>query len=402
MKEINPSTSLRIDGERSRTIKNIKKAAARITKAIKNQERIILYGDADMDGIGSTIILKEAIKPLGGKITAIYFPDRELEGYGLNEDALSFLKKHTPALLILLDCGISNLDEVKVAKNLGFEVMIIDHHEPLKKLPSASLIVNPKQKGDKYPFKEFAAAGVVFRLIEVLLAGKMTTSLRNDFLELVALATIADMMPQTEDNLEIVGEGLRSLKNTSRPALQAFWEIDPVIKDNTNQFAQKIIVACNAGSGRDHSNEAYLLLTSKSVNEAESMVKHLLNKAYDRHLQIKEIVEEIEKKVLRKTGDTIIFEGGDWWPVLMLGPAASKIVRTYKKPVFLHNKKDGVCQGAVRTPQGLDSVKAMMHCSGTLETYGGHPQAAGFRVKEKDLSAFKECLIKYFKTKTKE
>ena len=383
----------------SMEIKNLKKAAARITKAIKNQERIILYGDADMDGIGSTIILKEAIKTLGGKITAIYFPDRELEGYGLNEDALNYLKKQVPALLILLDCGISNLDEVKIAKNLGFEVMIVDHHQPLKKLPSASLIVNPKQKGDKYPFKEFAAAGVVFRLIERLLAEKMTTSLRNNFLELVALATIADMMPQTNDNSEIVGEGLRSLKNTSRPALQAFWEIDPVIKDNTNQFAQKIILACNAGNGKNHSNEAYLLLTAKSVKEAESMAKHLLDKAYDRHLQIKEIVEEIERKVLRKTGDIIIFEGEDEWPVLMLGPAASKIVRAYKKPVFLYNQKNGVCQGAVRTPKGMDSVKAMVHCSRTLEIYGGHAQAAGFRIKEKDLEKFRSCLIDYFMIK---
>ena len=383
----------------SMEIKNLKKAAARITKAIKNQERIILYGDADMDGIGSTIILKEAIKNLGGKIAALYFPDRELEGYGLNEDALNYLKKQAPALLILLDCGISNLDEVKIAKNLGFEVMIVDHHQPLKKLPKASIIVNPKQKGDKYPFKEFAAAGVVFRLIERLLDGKITTSLRNNFLELVALATIADMMPQTNDNLEIVGEGLRSLKNTSRPALQAFWEIDPVIKDNTNQFAQKIIVACNAGNGKKHSNEAYLLLTEKSVKEAESMAKHLLDKAYDRHLQIKEIVEEIERKVLRKTGDTIIFEGEDWWPVLMLGPAASKIVRAYKKPVFLHNQKNGICQGAVRTPKGVDGVKAMMKCSKTLETYGGHAQAAGFRIKEKDLEKFRSCLIDYFMIK---
>jgi len=378
-------------------IKNIKKAAERIKKAIEKKERIILYGDADMDGIGATIILEEAIKTLGGTISAIYFPDREVEGYGLNEDALGFLKKHVPALLILLDCGIGNLSEVKLAKNLGFEVMIVDHHKTLHKLPQASIIVNPKQKGDKYPFKEFAAAGVVFRLIEKLFAEKMTLVLRNNFLELVALATIADMMPQTDDNLEIIESGLKSLKNTARPALQAFLEIDPVIKDNINQFSQKIILACNASSGKNHSNEAYLLLTQKTVKEAEKIAKHLLDKAFDRRLQIKEIVEGIEKKILRQMKETIIFEGEDWWPVLMLGPAASKICRTYNKPVFLYNQKDGVCQGAVRTPKGMDGVKAMMKCSRMLETYGGHPQAAGFRIKAKDLDKFKTCLIDYFK-----
>ena len=378
-------------------IKNIKKASARIIKAIKDKEKIVLYGDADMDGIGSTIVLEEAIKTLGGTVTAVYFPDREIEGYGLNEDALTFLKKHTPALLILLDCGISNFDEVKKAGKMGFEVMIVDHHKTLDKLPKASLIVNPKQKGDKYPFKEFAAAGVVFRLAEVLLGEKMTVLLKNDFLELTALATIADMMPQVEDNALIVEEGLRSLRNTARPALQAFSEIDPVIKDNVNQLSQKIILACHAGNGKDHSNEAYLLLTSKTVKDASVQIKYLLAKAYDRRLQIKEIVERIEGRVLRKMKENIIFEGEDWWPVLMLGPAASKICHTYKKPVFLYNQKDGVCQGAVRTPKGVDGVKAMMKCSKMLETYGGHPQAAGFRIKEKDLIAFEKCLIEYFK-----
>ncbi len=378
-------------------IKNIKKAAERILKAVENKEKIIIYGDADMDGISAVIILKEAIHNMGGKVTAVYFPDREIEGYGLNKDALDYLKIHVPALLILLDCGIGNFTEVKIAKKLGFEVMIIDHHKTLGKLPVASIVVNPKQKGDKYPFKEFAAAGVVFRLIEVLMKEKLISALRHNFLELVALATVADMMPETDDNLEFVQDGLRFLKNTSRPALQVFGEIDPVIKDNLKSFSQKIISACHAGNGKDHSNEAYLLLTSRSNKEAKAMAEYLLAKAYDRHLQIKEIVGEIEKRVLRKMKEVIIFEGDKSWPVLMLGPAASKICHTYKKPVFLHNEKDGLCQGAVRTPKGVDGVKAMMRCSKTLETYGGHPLAAGFRIKGKDLDKFKSCLIDYFK-----
>jgi len=380
-------------------IKNLKKAVERIKKAVKNKEKIIIYGDADMDGISAVIILEEAIKTLGGEISTVYFPDREIEGYGLNEDALDYLKSHAPALLILLDCGIGNFTEIKSAKNLGFEVMIVDHHEPLKKLPVASIIVNPKQKGDKYPFKEFAAAGVVFRLIEVLLQEKLVPALRNNFLELTALATIADMMPQTDDNLEFIRDGLKSLENTARIALQAFWEIDPVIKDNIKSFSQKIILACHAGNGKDHSNEAYLLLVSRSLEEAEAAARYLLNKAFDRQLQIKEIVGEVEKKILQNKEEIIIFEGDDSWPVLMLGPVASKICRTYQKPVFLYSQKNHSCHGAVRTPRGADGVKAMMKCSKNLETYGGHPQAAGFRVKEKDLAAFKECLIRYFKSK---
>ena len=384
-------------------IKNLKKAAERIKKAIKNKERIILYGDADLDGVSSVIILKETIKNLGGKIATVYFPDREIEGYGLNEDALDELKKYAPALLILLDCGIGNPQEVKLAKKLGFEVIIIDHHVPLKKLPQANIIVNPKQAGDKYPFKEFANAGLVFKLAEVLLnpvrdyrgrrkthekqisngvKRKLSVSLRNNFLELTALATIADMMPQAEDNLEFIGEGLVSLKKTVRPGLKVF-----------SGEHQKIISACHAGGTRNHLNEGYLLLTSALVEEAEVLGKELLEKANVRQERIREIVEELERRI---SEDSIIFEGDKNWPVLMLGPAASKACHTHKKPVFLYGENNQYCQGAVRTPQGIDGVKAMIHCSKLLETYGGHPQAAGFKIKKANLEKFKTCLIKYF------
>lgn len=377
-------------------IKNLKKAAQRILKAVKKKEKIILYGDADLDGISCVIVLKEAIKNLGGEVEDVYFPDRETEGYGLNEDALECLKKHAPALLIVLDCSIGNFAEVKLAKKLGFEVMIVDHHEPLKKLPAASIIVNPKQKGDKYPFKEFAAAGLVFRLAETLLKDKLTSSLRCNFLELTALATIADMMPRTDDNLEFLGEGLIALPDTSRPGLKVFWQIGSFKKDDIHQFAQKVISACHAGGSRDHLNEGYLLLTAKSTKEAEDLARYLLEKGYARQLRIKEIVTEIEERIL-KTNEPIVFEGDESWPVLMLGPAAAKVCHAFKKPVFLYSNKKDYCQGAVRTPKGVDGVKAMMHCSQGLETYGGHPQAAGFRIKEQDLTKFKNCLIKYFK-----
>ena len=128
-------------------IKNLKKAADRIKKAIKSKEKIILYGDADLDGTSSVVILEETIKNLGGKVTTAYFPDREKEGYGLNEKALDYLKPIAPALIITVDCGIGNFKEVKIAKKIGFEVIVIDHHEPLDSLPEASIVVDPKQKG---------------------------------------------------------------------------------------------------------------------------------------------------------------------------------------------------------------------------------------------------------------
>jgi len=379
-------------------IKNIKKAAARIKKAAGNKERIILYGDADMDGVSSVIILKEAIGNLGGSFDNIrvYFPDRETEGYGINKKALNYLKKYAPALFIALDCGIGNFQEVKIAKNLGFEVMIIDHHKVLGSIPQASVVVNPKQKGDKYAFKEFAAAGVVFKLAEALLGKKMHQSLRNNFLELAALATIADMMPKEKDNLEFLGVGLSSLKKSFRPGLRVFRSLHD--DSGSQALSQKIISACHAGGNKNHLNEGYLLLTAASEAKAEILARELIKKSYVRQERIKVIVEEIEEKVLKKMSDLIIFEGDRGWPILMAGPAASKICHVYRKPVFLYSRGRTTSQGAVRTPVGLDGVKAMMSCSKLLETYGGHPRAAGFRVKNKNLEKFERCLIRYFKS----
>jgi len=192
-------------------IKNIDKAAKRIIKAVKNKERIVIYGDSDLDGAASVIILEETIKNLGGAAACIYFPDRETEGYGLNKKALSFLKKFSPGLLVMVDCGISNFEEIELAEKIGFETVVVDHHEVLEKLPKASIIVDPKQKGDKYPFKLFAAAGIVFKLSQEALGKKMTESVEQNFLELAALATIADMMPQKADNLDITEKGSKMI-----------------------------------------------------------------------------------------------------------------------------------------------------------------------------------------------
>ena len=380
---------------RSPIIKNLKKAAARIKKAVKNKERIILYGDADMDGVSSVIILKEALINLGAQLDKIqvYFPDREIEGYGINEKALAYLKKYAPALFIALDCGIGNFEEVKLAKKLGFEVMIVDHHQVLDKLPQASVIVNPKQKGDSYPFKEFAAAGVVFRLAEALLGKKMHSALKNGFLEITALATLADMMPQKKDNLEFLSAGLVSLKNSFRPGLRVF----QLFQTGKHSFEQKIISACHAGENKNHLNEAYLLLTSISEKEAEVLAKELIEKSYIRQERIKGIVEDIEERISGKNQDPIIFEGDKEWPILMSGPAASKICYAHKKPVFIYSQRKKDSQGAVRTPVGIDGVEAMMHCSDLMETFGGHPRAAGFRVTNDNLEKLKQCLTEYFK-----
>ncbi len=377
-------------------IKNIEKAAERIKKAVKNNERIILYGDSDMDGISSVVILEEAIKNLGGHVDSAFFPDREKDGYGINLTALKMLKDKVPALLITLDLGIGNFEEVDVANKMGFEVIIIDHHEPLAKVPKASIIVDPKQADDSYPFKGLADVGVAFNLCMELLGDKISQSLKNSFLELAALGTIADMVPQIEQNQEIIEEGLRSLKNTFRPALRAFLDI----LGNGEVFEgalSKIISGLNAAESVDFKNESYVLLTSSDKNKCREMAQILLDKNFNKQVQVKNINKEVERRISQKQDEQIIFEGDPSWKLILAGSVASTMCNKYGKPAFIFKKMDKESCGSVRNPKGTNSVEAMKTCDSFLLTYGGHANASGFRVKNEDLEKFRERLNDYFK-----
>ena len=386
-------------------IKNLKKAAKRILKAVKNKEKIILYGDADMDGVASVIILEESIRNLGGEICAVYFPDREKEGYGLNITALNYLKSNAPALLILLDCGISNFEESKLARRMGFEVIIVDHHEILDKLPEAAIIVDPKQKGDKSPFKILATAGIAFKLSQELFGStgspqdgeKFSENLRQNFLELTALATISDMMPQELDNRIFIDEGLSSLERTFRPGLQVFWEINSDGNyGGAKEISSKIISALNVGDNKEHLTKAYLVLTSSDKEEARVLAQNLLSKSLHKQTRIKEITEGVLEKISKQLPESIVFEGDERWEVNLLGSVASRICHKQQKPIFIYKKGEKESIGATRTPSGVNGVEAMKTCGEYLKTFGGHPLAAGFTVKNENLEKFKRCLIEYF------
>jgi len=377
-------------------IKNLKKVANRLLKAIKKKEKIILYGDADLDGVVAVITLKESIKNLGGEISAIYFPDREIEGYGLSENSLNYLalsKGEGRALLITLDCGIGNFKEVKLAKNMGFEVIIIDHHEILDDLPEAEIIVDPKQKEDKYPFKGLATAGICFRLSEILLKNKISESLRKNLLELVALATLADMMPKENENKIFIEKGLKTLESSWRPGIRAFFEMEDFNHYlNLNQKVSKIISLLNVRDVTNNFPASFRLFTTSSLDEAKKIIEKLLEKNLQRKEKIEKTIKEIEEKISQKD-EPIIFEGEDYFDFTLISSVASYLCQKYKKPTFIFKKLEKESQGTVRTPSGIDSVELMKKCKKYLLTYGGHPQASGFRIKNEDLEKFKSCLL---------
>ena len=380
-------------------IKNLRKVAERIKKAVKRKEKIILYGDADLDGVASVIILKEAIKNLSGPtrsgylISAVYFPDREVEGYGISEKGLNYLKKIAPALLIALDCGIGNFKEVKIANKFGFEVIIIDHHEVLDELPKASLIVDPKQRGDKYPFKELANAGLSFKLSELLLKGNLTENLRKNFLELVAIATIADMMPREDENKIFIEEGLKSIENSWRPGIRTLFEEKTFNSYlNLNQKISKIISILNIRDVENNFPVSFRLLTSPDLEESKKIISRLIEKREIRKQKIIEIIQEIEERI-QKGSNPIIFEGDSSWDFTLISSVASIICQRYQKPTFIYKILKDESQGTVRVPAGINSVALMKKCSKYPITYGGHPLASGFRIKNENLEKFKKCLI---------
>ncbi len=380
-------------------IQGIDRASREMIDAAKNGKRIILYGDADLDGVSSVIIVKEALEILNKsykkKNLEVYFPDRENDGYGITIPALNFLKKFSPGLFIALDCGISNFKEIEIAKRAGFFVIVVDHHKPLAKLPKADLIVNPHQKTDRVLFKQFSAAGIAYKLARHALIENQSLWKPESFLELAALATLADQMPSVGENKIIIDQGLKAFARTDRIGLKALKETTNYIDGDSLDLFQKILSPLNSSDRIRNITETYILLTTGSKRTAKILSKDLFGRSQTKKIRIQEIFEEVEGKIYLKDSP-IIFEGDKNWPTVMIGVVASRICQKYRKPVFLFKitEKEAVC--SARLPKDIDGVKAFDRCKKLLESYGGHPPACGCRLKPVNFKKFEECLIKYF------
>jgi single-stranded-DNA-specific exonuclease len=376
-------------------IKGAREFVDRILRACKNKEKIILFGDADTDGAASVIILKEVLEVLGNPPFFIYFPNRAKDGYGLNQTALRFLKDKAPALLIVLDCGIGNIRGVKLANRLGFEVIIVDHHEVLDGLPEASIIINPKQEKERDVFKELCTAGIVYNLAKSILFEAQMAFEPENFLELAVIATLADQMPHAGENEKILNDGLLCLKYTKRQGLKALIEISGIKDFSSGSIRKKLIPLLSSASLKNHKNEAYLLLTEQSIKKSEKIAKFLFKKSKLRKRRIRDIFEQAQARV--DLISPVVFLGDENWPYPLVAVVASKLFCEYKKPTFVFKKGRDFSQGSVRTPKEINSVKMMAECASLLKTYGGHARASGFKIKNENLKKFEKCLIKALK-----
>lgn len=406
----------------------MEEAVTRIMKAIDKREKIVVFADYDCDGVCGGVILESALRVLGANLGNIYIPDRHIEGFGLNKKAVGEMKEQGADLIITVDCGITNREEARLAKELGVEVIITDHHEEVAGKKPETIVVDPHQKGDKYPFCELAGAGVAFKLVQALLRESKNSDISDGWekwlLDLTALATVADMVPLLGENRTIVKYGLVVLAQTKRSGLRALMKaakLNPILKKketidaasmdkmvshietgrysfftNLDSRALGFILGprINVASSLAHANIAYELLSTESDDEAERIANQLEEINQSKYELIEKIILDAEERLKQKPMGRIIFEASDKWPIGVVRWAAQRLREKYSRPTFLFSVTDGQAKASIRSIEQFNVVEAMEKCGSLLEKFGGHPCSAGCRLAEKNLEQFKSCLEK--------
>ncbi|MEZ4200189.1 MAG: single-stranded-DNA-specific exonuclease RecJ [Candidatus Paceibacterota bacterium] len=377
-------------------------AVERIQTALSKGERIAVYADYDCDGIPGAVVLTDFLKAVGHTNYVTYIPHRHFEGFGLNSEAVEKLHKDTVTLIITIDCGVSDHSAAERASELGVDVIITDHHEPKETLPTAVAVVNPKLPGE-YPFKELCGAGVVFKLVEALIAtGDYTLSADQAkwFLDMVGLATINDMVPLHGENRVFAHYGLTVLRKSRRPGLQHLLRTarakQAFLTEDDVGFT--IGPRVNAASRMDTPEDAFTMLATQDESEAGTVVAHLENLNNERKGLVAAITKELHKRIKAfEDIPPVIVMGNPKWRPALVGLAATKLAEEYHRPVFLWGRDgNGVVKGSCRS-EGVTSIVSLMEAvHEQFSEYGGHHFSGGFSVKEDALFTFADALTDAF------
>ncbi|WP_028596064.1 single-stranded-DNA-specific exonuclease RecJ [Paenibacillus assamensis] len=362
----------------------MKEAVERIHRAVEQKEHIRIYGDYDADGVSSTSLMVFVMRELGAHFD-YYIPHRANEGYGLNNAALDLAKNQGVSLIVTVDTGVSAVDQIAYAKQLGIDVVVTDHHEPPALLPEAYALVNPKLPTCPYPFKGLAGVGVAFKLAHALL-GKAPEHL----LEIAAIGTVADLMPLVGENRIIVREALQRMKRTIYPGIQALLDIGGVDRNQlvATNIAFSMAPRINASGRLAHADLAVKLLIADDLAEAKVLAEELdsLNKERQKivDVTVKEAEKQMAAKIEANGGEvpSVIVLANEEWNVGVIGIVASKLVDRYYRPTFILgiDSEKGLCKGSARSIDGFDLYGAMTDCADLFEHYGGHHAAAGMTI----------------------
>ena len=376
---------------------DMEKAINRIINAIQDKEKILIYGDYDVDGITSTTVLKKFLEERGAN-PEHHIPNRLKEGYGLNKHAIEEIAKNGTQLMITVDCGISAVEETEFAKSLGIETIITDHHEPGETLPNAFAIVDSKIKTSKYPFNQLAGVGVVFKLIQAI-SIKLGLDEREylKYLDLVCLGTISDIVPLIDENRVIAKLGLKLVNVTKNLGLKALLISSGYKVANSNTISFGIAPRINACGRMGFANEALQLLLSDEREEVFKLVEKLNEYNKERQEKEKEIFEEAIRQIDKKEEKSpAIILGGNGWHHGVTGIVSSKITEMYFKPSILIGFEGEEGKGSGRSIPGVDLHEAILKCNSKLEKFGGHAMAIGLSMKSQNFETFKKEINGYF------
>jgi single-stranded-DNA-specific exonuclease len=388
-------------------MKDMRRAALRVIEAIRKKEKITLFGDYDADGTTATALLFLFLQEAGAHVD-FYLPHRLNEGYGLNHQAVERIKGEGTKLLVTADCGVSNLSEILWAKENGLDVIITDHHEIPERLPPAYAILNPKQKDCPYPFKGLAGVGVAFNLVIALRSllreeGIWTNGAipnLKDYLDLVALGTVSDVVPLTGANRIIAKHGLRQLSRSTRPgilALKEFAGLEDAPIDTTAvhfRFAPRI----NAAGRLEDAGSVVRLFVSRDPLEARSIARNL-NELNIQRQRIEEKILADAREMIASSDEmqgrkTLVLASPDWHPGV-IGIVASRLTEEFHRPAILIAIREKMGKGSGRSINSFSLYQAMKSCESWMETFGGHEQAVGLVIAARAIPGFSRAFEEF-------
>ena len=359
-------------------------ALRRIELALWSGERILVHGDYDVDGITSTFLLCTVLRDLGGRVEH-HIPHRTREGYGLSETAVELARRRGCSLIITVDCGITAASAVERASALGIDTVITDHHEPPVALPKAAAIVNPRRPGCEYPFKSLAGVGVTFKLAQALLEGRGGIERAGEFLDIVALGTIADVVPLTGENRVLARLGLERLNGSRRPGLRALAEVAQLRgRVTSREVAYVLAPRINAAGRMGNAEQGLRLLLARDAEEAmacaESLEEDNQRRRSHDEKALADAVRLVESEPDWARRSALVLWSGDWHPGV-IGIVASRLVERFQRPTVLVALDGERGRGSGRSLPGLDLTAVLGRCDDLLEGWGGHALAAGLTVR---------------------
>lgn len=391
------SDFMNFDGslEHPMKMKDMDKAVSRIRDAYYSNERICVYGDYDCDGVTATALLFSYLDSISANV-CYYIPDRNTEGYGMNINAIDKLHKDEVKLIITVDNGIAAFKEIDYAKTLGIDVIVTDHHKTQDKLPNAVAVIDPHRMDETASFHDYCGAGIALKLAIALEANPV--SIIENYSELAAIGTIADLVPLSGENRDIVKAGLLRLENTERQGISELLKLAQIDKISAGNIAFRLAPRINAAGRLGNVHDALELFLTEDEDKAQEYAEKLSGLNVKRQSIENEIYNDICSRLDADpmlTADRIIIISSEDWNPGVIGIVSSKITERYGKPSIIISEGPDICKASGRSVSGFSLVDAVFSCADMLEKYGGHPMAVGLSIRRSNINKFRKAMNEY-------